>query len=105
MMPYVPKAIARLCVTERFDNLRKIASVACPIFHGHGTHDELVPFTMAEQLVQAATHVGSVTFYPNQRGGHYDLLEVGSHQLLTGIVNFTMTLRHKQKRIADKRHE
>jgi pimeloyl-ACP methyl ester carboxylesterase len=105
MMPYVPKAIVRLCVTERFDNLGKIASVACPIFLGHGTHDELVPFTMAEQLVQAAPHDGSVTFFPIQRGGHNDLLEVGSHRLRTGIVNFTMTLRHKETRTADKRNE
>ncbi len=108
MMPYVPKALVRLCVTERFDNLRKMASVACPIFVGHGTQDELVPFTMAEQLVQlvqAAPHDSSVTFFPIQRGGHNDLLEVGSHHLRTGIVNFTMTLRYKQKRTADKRNE
>jgi uncharacterized protein len=105
MMPYVPKAIVHLCVTERFDNLRKIASVACPIFLGHGTHDELVPFTMAEQLVQAAPQGGSVTFFPIYGGGHNDLLEVGSHHLRTGIVNFTMSLRHKQTRTADKRKE
>jgi len=105
MMPYVPKAVVRLCVKERFDNLRKIAAVACPIFLGHGTQDELVPFTMAEQLVQAAPHNGSVTFFPIQRGGHNDLLELGSHQLRTGIVNFTMTLRHQQIRTANKRNE
>jgi len=104
MMPYVPKTIVRLCVTERFDNLRKMASVACPIFLGHGTRDELVPFTMAEQLVQAAPRDCSVTFFPIQRGGHNDLLEVGSHRLRTGIVNFTMTLRHQQTRTADKRN-
>src|SRR2546430_10458639 len=34
------------------------------------SQDELVPFTMAEQLVQAAPHNGSVTFFPIQRGGH-----------------------------------
>jgi len=105
MMPYVPKAVVRLCVTERFDNLRKIASVACPIFLGHGTQDELVPYPMAEKLVQAAPNDGSVTFCPIQRGGHNDLLEVGSHHLRTGIVNFTMTLRYKETRTPDKLNE
>ena len=93
MMPLVPKSVVRLCVKERFDNLRKIANVKCPIIIGHGTHDELVPFAMAEKLVQAARDDGSVTFFPIQGGGHNDLLKVGSNNLRTGIRNFAMNLR------------
>jgi fermentation-respiration switch protein FrsA (DUF1100 family) len=93
MMPLVPKSVVRLCVKERFDNLRKIATVKCPIIIGHGTHDELVPFAMAEKLVQAAQGGGPVTLFPIQGGGHNDILEVGSNNLRTGIRNFAMNLR------------
>ena len=93
MVPIVPKSVVRLCLKERFDNLRKIATVKCPIFLVHGTHDELVPFTMAEKLVQAARDGGPVTFFPIQGGGHNDLFEVGGNDLRARIRDFIMSLR------------
>ena len=93
MVPFVPKLVVCLCVKERFDNLRKIATVKCPIFIGHGTHDELVPFAMAGKLVQAAQDGGSVTFFPIQGGGHNDVFEVGNDDLRTRIRDFTSSLR------------
>jgi fermentation-respiration switch protein FrsA (DUF1100 family) len=80
-------------VKERFDNLRKIATVKCPIFLGHGTHAELDPFATAEKLVQATLDDGLVTFFSIQGDGHNDLLEVGSNNLRIGIQNFVMNLR------------
>ena len=93
MVPLVPKSVVRLCVKERFDNLRKIATVKCPIFIGHGTHDELVPFAMAEKLVQATRDDGLVTFFPIQGGGHNDLFAVGGNDLRAGIRDFILSLQ------------
>jgi pimeloyl-ACP methyl ester carboxylesterase len=36
-----------------FDNQSKIAHVTCPVLIAHGRHDELIPFSMSEQLARA----------------------------------------------------
>ena len=40
---------------HRFESLRKIPKIACPILLGHGRLDALVPFAMFERLAAAAT--------------------------------------------------
>src|SRR5260370_14533337 len=49
--------------------------VTCPIFIGHGTQDELVPFAMAERLAQAARPRRPVTFLPIEGGSHNGIIE------------------------------
>ncbi len=92
MLPWVPQSVVRLFIKERFDNLSKIRQVTCPIFIGHGTQDELVPFAMAERLAQAAGQRGPVTFLPIGGCGHNELFEVGGYALWAAIWDFTTNL-------------
>jgi fermentation-respiration switch protein FrsA (DUF1100 family) len=97
MLPWIPQSVVRLFLKERFDNLSKIRQVTCPIFLGHGTQDELVPFAMAERLAQAARQRSPVTFLPIEGSGHNDLFEVGGNALWTEIQDFTTNLRQANK--------
>ncbi len=92
MFPRIPQSVVRLFIKERFDNLSKIRKVTCPILIVHGKGDELVPFVMAERLVQAARQRGPVTFFPIQGCGHNEIFEVGGNHLWTAIQDFTMSL-------------
>ena len=89
VFPWLP---ARWLVRNQMDNLSKIRQVTCPIFIGHGTQDELVPFAMAERLAQVARQRGPVTFLPIGGCGHNDFFEVGGYALWTAIWDFTMNL-------------
>ena len=46
LLEYIPKS--------RFDSLRKIGQVRCPVLIVHGTQDQLIPFSMGQELYQAA---------------------------------------------------
>ncbi len=58
-------------VTQRFDNLQRIKDVKIPILFAHGTHDEIVPFNMSEQLFTAAT--ATKRFLRAEGGSHHNL--------------------------------
>ncbi len=92
MLPWVPKSVVRLFVRERFDNVSKILRVTCPIFIGHGTEDELVPFAMAERLAQAARQRGPVTFLPIEGGSHNGIFEASRGCVWTAIKDFSSNL-------------
>jgi uncharacterized protein len=92
MLPWVPKWVVRLFIRERFDNVSKIRQVTCPIFIGHGTEDELVPFVMAERLAQAARPRGLVTFLPIQGCGHNGIFEASRGSVWTAIKDFSSNL-------------
>src|SRR3989442_11318757 len=92
MLPWVPKWVVRLFIRERFDNVSKIRQVTCPIFIGHGTEDELVPFAMAERLAQAARQRGPVTFLPIQECSHNGIFEASSGCVWTAIKDFLSNL-------------
>src|SRR5258708_20348310 len=89
MLPWVPRSLVRLLVRERFDNVSKIRQVTCPIFIGHGTQDELVPFAMAERLAQAARQRGPVTFLPIQGCSHNGIFEASPGFLCTPLKPFS----------------
>jgi pimeloyl-ACP methyl ester carboxylesterase len=93
MVPWLPQSVVRLFIPERFDNLSKIRQVTCPIFIGHGTQDELVPFAMAERLAQAARQRALVTFLPIQGCGHNDIFEAGRGRVWTAIKDFSSNVR------------
>ena len=92
MLPWVPKSVVRLFIRERFDNLNKIRQVTCPIFIGHGTQDELVPFAMAERLAQAARPRRLVTFLPIEGGTHNGIFEASRGCVWTAIKDFLSNL-------------
>jgi uncharacterized protein len=92
MLPWVPKSIVRLCIRERFDNVSKIRQVTCPIFIGHGTQDELVPFAMAARLAQAAQQRSPVTFLPMQGCSHNGIFEASRGSIWTAIKDFSSNL-------------
>jgi len=93
MIPWLPQSVVRLFIPERFDNLSKIRQVTCPIFIGHGTQDERVPFAMAERLAQAARQRDMVTFLPIQGCGHNEIFEAGRGRVWTAIKDFSSNVR------------
>src|SRR5205085_8177443 len=64
--PWLPW-LTRL-VHTRFDNLFKIASCKGPTFIAHGTADQMIPFTHAERLCQAACQ--PCRFFPMEGYDH-----------------------------------
>ena len=61
----------KFLVTQRFDNLARIADVKVPILFAHGTADSVVPFTMSERLY-AATKAAK-RFLRAEGGTHHNL--------------------------------
>ena len=51
VFPWLP---ARLIVRNRYDNLSKIPHIKVPILVLHSREDEMIPFSMAEELLAAA---------------------------------------------------
>lgn len=62
--------LAPLIVPDRFDNLRKIAKLTCPVVILHGTRDEVVPFRMGETLARAGK---GIRFVPLDGRTHNDI--------------------------------
>ncbi len=89
MFPWLPQAVVRLFIQERFANLSKIRQVTCPIFIAHGTQDGLVPVAMAERLAQTARQRDMVTFLPIQGCGHDGIFEAGRGCVWTAIKDFS----------------
>jgi fermentation-respiration switch protein FrsA (DUF1100 family) len=68
--PWLP---VRWIVRYRYDNLAKIGSLRLPLLILHSSQDEIVPFSMGQQLYAAAP--GPKAFF-ELRGGHNDGYEV-----------------------------
>ena len=51
LIPYLPTG---LILKYRFDNLKKIGAIQCPIFICNGMRDDLVPREMSDRLAAAA---------------------------------------------------
>jgi fermentation-respiration switch protein FrsA (DUF1100 family) len=70
--PWLPVS---LLVRTRFDNLRKITSVTCPVLVIHAAQDEIIPPWMGQRLFEAARE-------PKQwalvTGGHNDFDDVSA---------------------------
>jgi len=80
LVPWLPTS---LIVRSRFDNIRKIARVTCPVFMAHGTADNLVPPEMLNALAAAAGR--NVVIYRVPGGGHNDVFDVGGDALWGAI--------------------
>ncbi len=78
LLEYIPKS--------RFDSLRKIGQVRCPVLIVHGTQDQLIPFSMGQELYQAAREPKS--FLSVEGAGHADSFVVDSARYLERLGKF-----------------
>jgi fermentation-respiration switch protein FrsA (DUF1100 family) len=83
ILPWFPTGLFE---KYRFDNLRKMEQVKCPVFLAHGTMDDLVPYAMNARLIAAAR--GRVTAVPVEGADHNDIYVVGGKKLLAKLGAF-----------------
>jgi pimeloyl-ACP methyl ester carboxylesterase len=83
ILPFVP---ARLLLRHRFDSLKKIQHITCPILIGHGRLDGVVPFDMGQEL--AAKAKGPVTTLWVDQAEHNDFFDAGGKRLEEAIAKF-----------------
>jgi pimeloyl-ACP methyl ester carboxylesterase len=83
ILPFVP---ARLLLRHRFDSLKKIQHITCPILIGHGRLDGVVPFDMGQEL--AAKDKGPVTTLWVDQAEHNDFFDAGGKRLEEAIAKF-----------------
>jgi hypothetical protein len=76
---------------SRFDSIAKISKVRAPVLIIHGTRDEVIPFSMGEQLYSAAG--ASKSFVAIGRAGHNDLLFVGGEAYIASLRAFVSSLK------------
>ncbi len=81
-----PLRLPRWFFTHRFESLKKIPSVACPILLGHGRLDSLVPFAMFERLAAAAR--APLATLAIEQADHNDFYDEGGQRLDNAITAF-----------------
>ena len=86
-LPFVPVS---LLLQPRFESLRKIATIRCPILIGHGRRDSIIPFWMSEEL--AASAGGPVTTVWIEIAAHKHFFENGGRQIDEAIARFLEAL-------------
>jgi uncharacterized protein len=69
-----------------YNNLEKIKDIAIPKLIIHGNRDEIIPFTMGEQLFEAAP--GPKAFYAIEGAGHNDTWVVGGSRYFETLKQF-----------------
>jgi fermentation-respiration switch protein FrsA (DUF1100 family) len=87
----VPLLPASLLLRHRFDNIRKIPRITCPILIGHGRVDRIVPFEMGKRLAAAAT--APVTTLWIDEADHNDFFDVAGRRVDRAVVRFIEDLR------------
>jgi fermentation-respiration switch protein FrsA (DUF1100 family) len=83
LFPFLP---ASLLLRHRFDGVSKIGRVGCPVLIGHGRADQIIPFSMADRLADAAR--GPVTRLTIEEADHNDFFAVGGDRVLTPLRRF-----------------
>ena len=83
IVPFLP---ASLLLRHRFDSIRKISGITCPILIGHGRQDRIVPFEMGERLAEAAR--APVTTLWIDEAEHNDFFDVAGRRLDEAMVRF-----------------
>jgi len=80
--PFLP---VTLMLNHPFRSIDTIGSIRVPILIGHGTTDELVPYSMSLRMKAAATGSPSVTHLKVEGAGHNDFYTVGQAQILAAL--------------------
>lgn len=94
-VPYLPVS---LMIRYRFDNLKKVKSLKCPMLIVHGARDDLIAPEMSGELARAAGgHVEQITI---AGAGHNDIFDVGGARLWEQVEVFVNecqpTTRHAE---------
>lgn len=63
-------------ITERYDQISRIADIGAPLLVLHGARDEMIPLSLAEALFEAAEEPKEMIVYPG--GNHNDLRLFGA---------------------------
>ena len=82
-------------IRHKFDSVRKMPRVECPVLIGHSTGDSLVPHWMAEQLAAAAR--GPVTQFVIEGAAHRtaEMLDVAGDVIFTSAQRFLESIAKK----------
>jgi fermentation-respiration switch protein FrsA (DUF1100 family) len=91
VLPFVPVS---LILRHRFENVRKISQVRCPILIGHGRLDQVVPFDMGEKLAAAAA--GPVTTLWIDHAEHNDFYDAGGRRIDEAIAKFIESIMSRR---------
>ena len=95
-MPAIAKTVYWMFPTDwllnqRFDALAKVPNLRVPALFVHGTADSEVPYTMTEQLFNAARGPKWITLIPG--GGHEDNARVGESLYTRAVLDFTRKIQ------------
>ncbi len=71
---------------DKFENLKKIPNVKCPLLLIHGKKDELIPIWHGEKLFSAANE--PKYFFQVEEGGHGTVAAFAGDVYFQTIVNF-----------------
>ena len=75
-----------LFLRDRYESVRKIGRVKCPLLSIHGERDTIIPVSLGRKLFDAAGDPKELYLLP--AAGHNDLIHVGGHEYLARIDAF-----------------
>lgn len=87
---YRVMAGGRLLLFDKFENLRKLPRVTCPVLVMHGREDEIIPFAHGEALLAAAP--GRKSHLWVEGAHHNDFTEVTGERLWNVLREFAASL-------------
>ncbi len=87
IVPFLP---ASVLLRHRFDNIRKIRKITCPILIGHGRGDQIVPFEMGKRLAAAARAPVNTLWIDD--ADHNDFYDVAGREVDRAIGRFIESL-------------
>src|SRR3954468_5288177 len=85
----------KLFLNQHFDSIAKVERLAVPVLFIHGTADEVVPFSMGEQLYRHA--VGVKRFVAIEGGRHDNNAATGGEAFLSALRNFVADTQGRLK--------
>ena len=79
-------ALLSAFLPAHYNNLKKIKTITIPILIIHGNRDEIIPFTMGEQLFEAGSDPKA--FYTIEGAGHNDTWLIGGSRYFETLRQF-----------------
>jgi pimeloyl-ACP methyl ester carboxylesterase len=81
LYPFLP---VHTILKHRFENLQKIPKVACPIVLGHGVVDNMIPYSMSDELAKAAK-APIIARIRAEGASHNDFLALADDQVIAAL--------------------